>query len=69
MTSNEPGGQKAPPTDESTETPLAETLAAVGTELDRLERHSAADAVEVDYADEAGRVAIFLRYHGLGGEE
>jgi len=64
-----PGDKHPGTTTDSTETPLAETLAAAQAELDRLERQAAADDVEIDYADGNGRVSILLRYHDLGGAD
>jgi hypothetical protein len=67
---NAPGDKHPGTTDDSTETPLAETLADAQDEIEHLERHSAADSIELDYADERGGFTINLNYYAelRGGE-
>jgi hypothetical protein len=71
MNGNDSPGDKHPgTTDDSTDTPLAETLADAQDEIERLERHSAADSIELDYADERGGFTINLNYYAeLRGDD
>jgi len=70
--SSETNGDSDAPRQESTgtKTPLAETLADAQDEIERLERHSAADSIELDYADERGGFTINLNYYAeLRGDD
>ena len=68
MTDNDLGREKhAPTTDDSTETPLADTLAGAQAEATRLRRQSAADRIRVEGADEYGNYSLRLEYSGEPG--